>query len=550
MKRTTNRVIYIVLPICTLLCFLLWLLKMPPASVLVEGKSGVWDLHGVDFSKTSAQLIGQPEYVAGALLTPDAFAASDAVLSGPVPDGVDFLTFRFRILLPDGGMVALAKYCAGNASRIYVNGQLLGGAGMPGETRETTTASNRYLCITCVPEGGALEIVEQTANFVHKDGDFWPALKFYIGSEQAISDWVTRFNAFPVIGIGIYLLLSLVYLLLLQTLPSYRANLWLSLLCLMWALRTGVIGTKVWLALLPWLTWEAAFRTEYLSIPATLLLLMFSYRELFPGIMQRGFRIAVYGFSTLAVIGIFAMEPQRLSHAGVPMTALSGLAAVYTLARILYVARRPNAEQRIILTGLFVVTLAIVADVLYFNTSTSGSMPGSVMETALILFSLLQMAAMLRATLRETAAAKQREIILAAEKLALLEEKQSLAQQNLTLEEKAARAEAVLQRASRNPGHVLSKGPLALDQVSGQAFLRGEDMLLSPKEFSLLCAFFAHEGEVLSKEHLYEAAWSQPMTDDANALKKAVSRLRPKLANSGFEITAKRGEGYRFGVPE
>ena len=406
MKQTTNRILYFVLPICFLLCLFLWLLKTPPDSIEVESQNGVWDLRSVDFDKTSAKLIGYPEYVLDTLHTPEEFAASNAVMTGAVPDGKEYITFRFRILLSDDTIVALARYTAGNASRIYINGRLLGGAGEPGETNKETTSSNHYMSFTAWPEDGVLEIIEQTSNFVHKD-NFEPTLRFYIGNEGTIANWTARFNAFPVIEIGIYLLLFIVHLLLFLTLPSYCANLWLALLYLAWGLRVGVIGTKLWLTLLPWLSWSAAFRIEYLGFPLSLLLLALAYRDLFPGALQKGFRIAVYIATPLAAVFILFTGTKLLSYTGVPMIVLGGVAAAYVLIRVLWTARKPNSEQIIVMAGLGVLVVALTADTLYFNTATSSSIPGSMMETALILFSLFQMTALLHATMRETEAVRE-----------------------------------------------------------------------------------------------------------------------------------------------
>ncbi|MCL2813494.1 MAG: HAMP domain-containing histidine kinase [Oscillospiraceae bacterium] len=213
-------------------------------------------------------------------------------------------------------------------------------------------------------------------------------------------------------------MLFIIHLLLFLTLPSYRANLWLALLCLAWALKTGVIGTKLWLTLLPWLTWETVFRLEYLSFPVSLLLLSLTYRELFPGTLQKAFRVFVYIASPLAAAFILSTDTKLLSYTGVPMIALGVVASAYVLVRILWTIRKPSAEQKLVLSGLGVLVLALAADTLYFNTATSSSMPGSMMETALILFSLLQMTALLHATMRETAEAKQAERRMTAENAA------------------------------------------------------------------------------------------------------------------------------------
>ncbi|MCL2010959.1 MAG: response regulator transcription factor, partial [Synergistaceae bacterium] len=76
-----------------------------------------------------------------------------------------------------------------------------------------------------------------------------------------------------------------------------------------------------------------------------------------------------------------------------------------------------------------------------------------------------------------------------------------------------ARAELLLQRASRVP-EVVKKGTLRLEITSQQAFLRGENMGLSPKEFALLLNFAQNEDKIISAETMYKKIWGQPMSED------------------------------------
>jgi len=108
-----------------------------------------------------------------------------------------------------------------------------------------------------------------------------------------------------------------------------------------------------------------------------------------------------------------------------------------------------------------------------------------------------------------------------------------------------ARVEALLRRAGRFPDTV-RKGPLQLDIMSGRALMRGEDLLLTHKDFALLLLFTQNEGRAMRAEYLYEKLWKTPMESDTQAVKSAVSRLRKKLAGSGYSISVRRGEGYLF----
>ena len=109
----------------------------------------------------------------------------------------------------------------------------------------------------------------------------------------------------------------------------------------------------------------------------------------------------------------------------------------------------------------------------------------------------------------------------------------------------AARIEALLRRAERMP-ETLQKGSLKLDIMTSKAFLRGVNLQLTQKDFTLMLVFTQNEGKVISNEYLYEKVWSGTFNADPVALRKAVSRLRKKLGESDYSISAIRGEGYLF----
>ncbi|MDR2132689.1 MAG: response regulator transcription factor [Clostridiales Family XIII bacterium] len=98
--------------------------------------------------------------------------------------------------------------------------------------------------------------------------------------------------------------------------------------------------------------------------------------------------------------------------------------------------------------------------------------------------------------------------------------------------------------AARKPSPKLVLGALELDVVSGRAFADGEDLLLTQKEFALLLLLTQHEGKTLTADYLYERVWKSPISEDKNAIKITVSRLRNKLSPAGLDIVSSRGKGY------
>lgn len=110
-------------------------------------------------------------------------------------------------------------------------------------------------------------------------------------------------------------------------------------------------------------------------------------------------------------------------------------------------------------------------------------------------------------------------------------------------DELLARVEALLRRSARVP-ELITRGRLSLDVTAGVAGLDGTDLLLTQKEFALLLVFVQNESRYIGAEYLYEKVWKAPMAKDGGALKNAVSKLRKKLAGSGYKVSAGRGEGY------
>jgi DNA-binding response OmpR family regulator len=113
--------------------------------------------------------------------------------------------------------------------------------------------------------------------------------------------------------------------------------------------------------------------------------------------------------------------------------------------------------------------------------------------------------------------------------------------------ELTARVQAALTRRARQrrQKNALQKGALRMDMLSGQAFLRGEDLHLTQKEFAVLLLLAQNTGATVSAATLYESVWKAPLSDDSQSLRTVVSRLRRKLGG-GFAVETVYSDGYRF----
>jgi DNA-binding response OmpR family regulator len=118
------------------------------------------------------------------------------------------------------------------------------------------------------------------------------------------------------------------------------------------------------------------------------------------------------------------------------------------------------------------------------------------------------------------------------------------------LDELCVRIMAAIRRKKKE-NNILRGGKLKIDTNTLTAYLDGENLSLTPKEFSILMVFIENEGKTLSNEFIYEEVWKRPMMGDSLALQKHISNLKSKLERSDFiSITNLRSIGYVFEISQ
>ena len=70
---------------------------------------------------------------------------------------------------------------------------------------------------------------------------------------------------------------------------------------------------------------------------------------------------------------------------------------------------------------------------------------------------------------------------------------------------------------------------LVICQDSHQCTLNGEELTLTPIEFSILWYLCEHRGKVVSSEELFEAVWKEKYMDSNNTVMAHIARLREKM---------------------
>lgn len=91
---------------------------------------------------------------------------------------------------------------------------------------------------------------------------------------------------------------------------------------------------------------------------------------------------------------------------------------------------------------------------------------------------------------------------------------------------------------------------LSINTISRTVTMRGEQILLTHKEYEVLCILAKHPGVVLTKEEIYRAVWRSSYDPNSTNVADQISSLRFKLGLDRKDTTYIQtviGIGYRFG---
>jgi DNA-binding response OmpR family regulator len=111
-----------------------------------------------------------------------------------------------------------------------------------------------------------------------------------------------------------------------------------------------------------------------------------------------------------------------------------------------------------------------------------------------------------------------------------------------------AHLRALMRRGARERPAVLSAGDLRVDPASRRCWRGDVELLLTPRELSVLEYLLRRAGEVVSKRDILDHVWDDHFEGDPNIVEVYVRYLRKKIdlpfARKAIETV--RGSGYRL----
>ena len=110
-----------------------------------------------------------------------------------------------------------------------------------------------------------------------------------------------------------------------------------------------------------------------------------------------------------------------------------------------------------------------------------------------------------------------------------------------------ARINALLRRIEKDESRmVMSYNGLEVDDSSHVVKVDGQEIALSPKEYTLLVILMENKSKVISREQLLNQVWGYNYYGGLRTVDTHINRLRMKLMSKGDSISTIRGFGYKF----
>ena len=115
--------------------------------------------------------------------------------------------------------------------------------------------------------------------------------------------------------------------------------------------------------------------------------------------------------------------------------------------------------------------------------------------------------------------------------------------------ELVSRVRALLRRAAKPAAEdkLFTAGSLAVDVKRRAVTVDGEPVILTYKEFELLCYLLENRGVVLSRDQILTKIWDYNYSGETRTVDVHIRTLRQKLGADGTLIETVRGVGYRMG---
>jgi len=359
------------------------------SGMLPTAHEGVLDLHGLDQDQlTVVPLAGQWEFYWQNLYTAQSFKSgplkasyinvpanwNKQLVGGRILTGQGYGTYRLVVHTdqPPGSLKALHISGINTAYKMWVDGKIIATNGMVGTSKETMIPQNLPRIVLFNTGSQEIEIIIQVSNFMNVIGGIGHGIR--LGEVNAVYNIVNREEAIQYFMLGIALIMGLYHLLLYLLRKQEKANLYFSLMCLLFSIRTLFVGSMIFIRWFPGFNWELATKIEYLTWTMGILAFLAFLYHLYPEkVDKRIVKLAnLVGFSVGLMIII--LPTIYYSSINIVFQLLFLAVAVYALVLLLQPELFKHTDTRLVIMGLLLLVIAVITDMFYIDNSLQREM--------------------------------------------------------------------------------------------------------------------------------------------------------------------------------
>ena len=119
-------------------------------------------------------------------------------------------------------------------------------------------------------------------------------------------------------------------------------------------------------------------------------------------------------------------------------------------------------------------------------------------------------------------------------------------QANMSVQEHLYRIELLLKQTQPLSGNALSNQTMVIHESKRELMFDGRQISFSKKEFAIFSALKKRSGHPISREALFQIAWSSNSDSQIRAVDTTIKKIRKKLIDTPITIKTERGLGYYY----
>lgn len=346
----------------------------------IKAAEGKIDLLEGQIEGHAVKLDGEWEFYWKELLTPEDFRGIENKKTDyiEVPgswnayitrDGEDsgygYATYRLIFETRNSKKLGLKIPRMFTAYQLWINGEQIASAGAVGKSRDDMSPQYLPQVALFTSRQGKNEIVIQVSNFNHRSGGILESI--VLGNEKQILDIRYKKIAYEFLLFGSLMIMGLYHIILFWFRKTNASSLYFGLFCLFLAVRTLLVGERMFIYLFPSFNWEIAHKLQTLTFYLGVPMIVTFFRVVFPAHFHQKSVRAIQGIASVFA-ALVLLTPVRIFSVANPGYQIFALCTiVYLIINFIKVILQKNKDSWLIILGGLAIILTSLNDIIFLS---------------------------------------------------------------------------------------------------------------------------------------------------------------------------------------